>query len=84
MRGTPTFETYDSDLAAFLMLQGLKFIECRKEDVSGPKPRVLMCFFDEKQIARDLERVFMTHEIARFSSCRKFLLKDIHRTLKGF
>ena len=78
-----TFSTFDCDLAAFLMLQGLKFIECKLENTTAEKPRVVMWFFDEKYVARDLERVFMTSEINRFSSCKKFLLKEIHRTLRG-
>lgn len=79
-----TFETYDVDLAAYLMLQGLKFIECSKVDVSSEiKPRVLMKFFDEKDVARDLERSFMSSEAYKYRSYLKYLLKDIHRTMKG-
>lgn len=74
------FSTYDVDLAAFLMLQGLKFIECVLE--ASPKPRVKMRFFDEKQVARDLERVFMGNEFKKYRDLHKYLLREIHRTMK--
>ena len=74
------FTTYDVDLAAFLMLQGLKFIECVLEP--GIKPRVVMRFFDEKQVARDLERVFMGTEVKRYRDLHKYLLREIHRTMR--
>lgn len=76
------FSTHDVDLAAFLMLNGLKFIET-VVDTTSEKPRVIMRFFDEKCIARDLERVFAGSEIKRFRDYNKYLLKEIHRTLRG-
>lgn len=82
----PKFETYDVDLAAFLMLEGIKYIECVVED-QGPssKPRVLMRFFDELGKARDLERVFMGSEIKKYRDYHRYLLKEIHRSIKrGF
>lgn len=78
-----TFETYDLDLAAFLMLQGLKHIECKLDETPGAKPRVIMRFFDEKEVARDLEKVFMGSDVKKFRDYHKYLLRDIHRTLKG-
>ena len=81
------FTTYDADLASFLMLHGLKFIECIVDPthmVSGSAPkRVLLRFFDEKDVARDLERIFMSAEVKRFADYKKYLLREIHRTLKG-
>lgn len=77
------FSTHDVDLAAFLMLQGLKFIECKKDESPGSKPRVLMRFFDEKEVARDLERVFMGSDIKKYRDFHKYMLKEIHRTMKG-
>ena len=79
-----TFETFDVDLAAYLMLEGLKFIECISDNTSpSSKPRVLMRFFDEKEVARDLERVFMGTREHSYRSFHKYLLKEIHRTLRG-
>ena len=78
------FTTYDADLAAFLMLHGLKFIECLLDvTTTGHSQRVLLRFFDEKDVARDLERVFMASEVKRFADYKKYLLREIHRTLKG-
>lgn len=83
-REVPTFETHDVDLAAFLMLEGLKFIECVIDPkITQSKPRVLIRFFDEKGTARDLERAFMSSNIKRYRDFHKYLLKSIHRTLKG-
>lgn len=83
MKEVKTFETHDVDLAAYLMLQGLKFIECRLDDTPGAKPRVTMRFFDEKESARDLEKVFMGSDVKKYRDFHKYLLRDIHRTLKG-
>jgi len=77
------FSTYDVDLAAFLMLNGFKFIECVIDEPKSPKPRVLLKFFDEKNNARDLERIFMGSEIKKYREYHKYLLKSIHRCLKG-
>jgi hypothetical protein len=83
-KDTPIFETHDVDLAAFLMLEGLKFIECCIDPtLSGVKPRVLVRFFDEKGKARDLERVFMSSLHHKYRLHHKYLLKEIHRTIKG-
>jgi len=82
MRDLKIYETYDVDLAAFLMLSGLKFVECKLDDMATT-PRVLMRFIDEKEAARDLERVFMSSEISKYRTFHKYLLKNIHRTLKG-
>ena len=77
------FSTHDVDLAAFLMLQGLKFIESKLDEGTGGKPRVSMRFFDEKEVARDLEKVFMNSDIKKYRDLHKYLLREIHRTLKG-
>jgi hypothetical protein len=78
------FETHDVDLAAFLMLEGLKFIECRIDPSAVTiKPRVLIRFFDEKGKARDLERIFTGSQIKKYRDFHKYLLKEIHRSLKG-
>lgn len=74
------FTTYDCDLAGFLMANGLKFFECRPDVLD--KNRALFCFFDEKGIARDLERTWMSSEIKRFCDYRKYLLREVHRTIK--
>lgn len=86
MKEIKTYETYDVDLAAYLMFQGLKFIECKPDlipAIGSAKPRVLMRFFDEKEAARDLEKVFMGSDFKKYRDYHKYLLRDIHRILKG-
>ena len=84
MKEVNKFETHDVDLAAYLMLEGLKYIESVRDPNAPPtKPRVLMRFFDERGVARDLEKVFMGSNIKKYREFHKYLLKDIHRTLKG-
>ena len=78
------FQTHDVDLAAFLMLEGLKFVESVLDtSYTQGKPRVVMRFIDDKNVARDLERAFMSSQIKRFTDFRRYLLKDVHRTLNG-
>ncbi|RLG45244.1 MAG: hypothetical protein DRN81_02370 [Thermoproteota archaeon] len=77
------FSTYDVDLAAYLMVEGLKYIDCVLDEThTQGKPRVIMRFFDEKDIARDLERSFMGSRDKHYRDFHRYLLKDIHRTLK--
>lgn len=81
MADLSTFNTHDVDLAAYLMQEGLKYIEAVPEpNPRNPdSPRIIFRFFDEKQIARDLERTFMSSEIKKYQDCRKYLLKEVHR-----
>lgn len=77
------YETHDVDLAAFLMMEGFKYIEAVIDPKSTQsKPRVLLRFFDEKGIARDLEKIFTRSQMKQYRDCHKFLLRDIHRTLR--
>lgn len=77
----PTYETSDTDLAAYLMLEGLKYIEAIP-DPKNPKKAVLR-FWDEKNIALDLERNYLKSTEKQYQDCRKFLLKDVHRSLRS-
>ena len=77
------FETADLDLGAFLMLHGLKFLGSRVEDdLSKQKPKAIMRFLDDRQNARDLERIFMTSSEKRFRDLNKYLLREAHRIIK--
>ena len=77
------FETSDLDLGAFLMLHSLKFIGSRVEHSNTrQKPKAIMQFLDEKQNARDLERVFMLSEEKRFRDYNKYLLREAHIAIK--
>lgn len=76
------FETTDLDLGAFLMLHGLVFAGIIGLEGNRPKPKVVMQFLDEKQNARDLERVYMTSSEKRFRDLNKYLLREAHQALK--
>lgn len=75
------FETKNVDLAAFLMFEGIKFLECRTE-ASTNKPLVVLRFLDEKQNCLDLERVFMNSNYKRYRDLTKYLLREIHSKLR--
>ena len=72
------FETSNVDLGAFLLLEGIPFIECKK----ASQEVIVMCFSDEKKNCRDLERVFMGSEYKRYRDFNKYLLKEIHSKLR--
>lgn len=75
MAETNLFQTSDLDLGAYLMLKGLPFIGCKIESEGQKKPRAVMRFVDEKQKARDLERLFMTSEEKKISRRTQISLK---------
>lgn len=78
-----TYETQDLDLAAFLMSQGLQYLGSELDaESSYGQPKATLRFADEKQIARDLERVFLTSPEKRYRDVLKFLLREAHRTVK--
>jgi hypothetical protein len=75
------FTTQDTDFAAFLMLNGIRFFECQADPLD--KKRVSFVFFDDKQVCRDLERSWVLHDMKKFCSFRKYLLKEVHLSVKG-
>lgn len=81
MKKVPVFETTNLDLAAFLMFEGIKFLECEKSQSHG-KDIVVLRFLDEKQNCLDLERVFMGSEFKRYRDLVKYLLKEVHAKLR--
>lgn len=76
-----TFSTHDADFAGFLMLQGIKFFECTVDQAD--KNRAVFIFLDEKGVCRDLERSFVSSDISKFCSLRRYLLKEVFRTLRN-
>lgn len=73
------FETTNVDLAAFLMMEGIKFLECKMSPSAGlARDIVVMRFLDDKTNCRDLERVFMGSEYKRYRDYTKYLLREIH------
>lgn len=75
------YETKNVDLAAFLMFEGIKFLECRIDRGTG-KDLVVMRFLDDKTSCLDLERVFMTSDFKRYRDLTKYLLKEVHSKLR--
>lgn len=76
------FETKNVDLAAFLMFEGIKFLECRVDRGSG-KELVVMRFLDDRQNCLDLEQVFMRSDFKKYRDLTKFLLKEVHNKLRS-
>lgn len=74
------FETQNVDLATFLMLEGIKLLECKKSDQN--KKVVVIRFLDEKQNCLDLERVYLNSRYKQFRDINKYLLTKIHECLR--
>lgn len=77
----PIFETTNVDLAAYLMFEGIKYLEA-KVDRSRGKDLVVMRFLDDRQTCLDLERVFMSSDMKRYRDLVKYLLKEVHAKLR--
>lgn len=79
-KSSKIYETYDVDLGSFLCLHDVQFLDCRVEsDPKTGRARAILRFVDEKQNARDLERVFLTSDYKRYRDLNKFLLKEVHK-----
>lgn len=74
------FETQNVDLASFLILEGIKLLECKKSDHNNKV--VVMRFLDSKQNCLDLERVFLSSDYKRFRDINKYLLSKIHQVIR--
>lgn len=75
------FQTQNVDLASFLLLEGVKLLECKKSE-NNPKV-IIIRFLDEKQNCLDLERVFLNSDFKKFRDINKYLLTKIHETLRN-
>jgi len=76
-----TFETRNSDLATFLLLQGTELLDCKMSDNNDKV--VVMIFADKHGKCLDLEQVFLRSEIKRYRDIQKWLLQKIHKTIRG-
>ena len=74
------FSTQNVDLATFLMLEGIKFLECQKSESN--KSVVILRFLDEKHNCLDLEQVYVNSKFKQYRDLNKWLLAKIHKTLK--
>ncbi len=80
MADLKVYETTNVDLGSFLVLEGIKLIECSVKD---PHKRIIvMRFLDEASNCLDLERVYLSSEFKKFRDINKWLLKKIHSTLR--
>ena len=74
------FSTTDADLATFLLLEGIKFINAEMQQ--NGKSIVVLNFFDEKQNCKDLERIYLNSDFKKFRDMNKYVLKKIHEKLR--
>lgn len=81
MKKVPVFETTNLDLAAFLLFEGIKYLESGKSLNYG-KEVVVFRFLDEKENCLDLERVFMSSDFKKYRDLVKYLLKEVHAKLR--
>lgn len=76
----PEFETQNVDLASFLILEGMKFLGCKR---SLDQPHVVVLRFDDSRgSCLDLERVFINSEYKKYRDINKWLLGKIHAALR--
>lgn len=74
------YETTNVDLASFLVLEGIKLLECKVKE--GHRRVVVLRFLDDKQNCLDLERVYLGSDFKKYRDINKWLLSKIHETLR--
>lgn len=70
------FQTQNVDFAAFLILEGVKFLGCMNSQQD--QRVVILRFSDERNTCSDLERVFLGSEFKKYRDINKWLLGKIH------
>lgn len=80
MKEVDIFETRNVDLATYLMMEGVKLLECKKSE-NNPKV-ILIRFVDDKRNCLDLERNFLNSPFKVFRDLNKYLLSKVHEALK--
>lgn len=80
VKEAPIFVTTNVDLASYLMLVDIKFLEFEVTDKT--KKIVAMRFLDEKRNCLDLERVFFNSEFKKYRDINKYLLSKIHEKIR--
>ena len=77
---SPVFETENVDFASFLILEGIKFLGCKRSSI---KPNVVVLLFsDDRQTCLDLERVFINSTFKQYRDINKWLLTKIHAAIR--
>lgn len=85
VRPNKVYSTDNLDLAAFLMLHDVPFLGCRVIiDRRKDKPKATMDFDNSKQNILDLERIFVTSTEKRYRDLTKYLLKEVHRSVRSY
>lgn len=72
------FETTNVDLSAYLMMEGIKLLECQVKDRN--RGIIVMRFLDDAQNCLDLERVFISSESKKLMDTKRYLLNKIYET----
>ena len=80
MKEALIFNTQNVDLATFLMLEGVKLLECKRSEHN--RKVVILRFLDEKQNCLDLERIYTTSKFKQYRDLNKYLLSKIHEVLR--
>lgn len=75
------FETNNISLASFLILEGIRLLECKNSQANSRI--VVMRFLDENQNCMDLERVFLNSDFKKYFDINKYLLGKVHEILRG-
>jgi len=75
------FETFNVNLAAFLLMEGIELIGF--ELVDPVRKKVLIRFKDKSQNCLDLEQVFLNSDFKKYRDLNKFLLRKIHEEMRG-
>jgi len=76
-----TFETFNVDLSAFLLMEGIELIGF--ELVDSVRKKVLIRFKDKSQNCLDLEQVFLNSDFKKYRDLNKFLLRKIHEEIRN-
>ena len=75
-----TFETFNVDLAAFLLMEGIELTGF--EMIDSIRKQVVIKFKDEAQKCLDLEQVFLNSDFKKYRDMNKYLLRKIHEEIR--
>jgi hypothetical protein len=80
MENKQIFSTTNADLAAFLLMEEVKFIGVSTHPVD--RKIVVLNFLDDRQICYDLERVYLNGSFKKFRDMHKYILRKIHEKIR--
>jgi hypothetical protein len=76
-----TFETFNADLATFLLMHEMELIEFKLSDPIRKK--VSIVFRDPIGQCIDLEQTFINSDFKKYRDINKYCLRKIHEKLRG-